>query len=236
MLNMRIGLAALTVAWVWSALPAEGQTPQQWRDSLSTLSRQIEQQPRSTDLRLKKAAVNIELGQWDYAADEYGRVLAIDPDNLAARYYRAYANSHRRQYALAKSDYETFVSRVPLHMEARLGLAMVNEKMGRRTEAMDRYNELVEMFPDSALCYAARAAFEATIGQYDTALYDWQQAISRQPLNADYVATKAELLISLDRGGEARSLLMEAVERGIAYGLLKPWIDRCGPATQTKKR
>ena len=43
-------------------------TAQEWRDSLATLNRQIENNPQSTDLRLRKAAVNIELGQWESAA------------------------------------------------------------------------------------------------------------------------------------------------------------------------
>ena len=48
------------------------QTPEQWRDSLTVLSKAIVQHPQSIDLRLKKAAVNIELSQWDYAVEEYG--------------------------------------------------------------------------------------------------------------------------------------------------------------------
>ena len=79
---------------------------QEWRDSLATLNRLIDNYPQSTDLRLKKAAVNIELGQWEYAVEEYGRVLQLDQQNLAARYYRAYCHLHLREYALAKSDYE----------------------------------------------------------------------------------------------------------------------------------
>ena len=46
----------------------QAQTAQQWRDSLAVLGRQIEASPHSVELRLRKAAVNLELGQWDYAA------------------------------------------------------------------------------------------------------------------------------------------------------------------------
>ena len=76
------------------AMPVKAQTTRQWRDSLAVLNRLIEQQPSSTDLRLKKAAVNIELEQWEYAIEEYGNVLRLDSKNLAALYYRAYANTH----------------------------------------------------------------------------------------------------------------------------------------------
>ena len=218
---------------LWTLIPSvQGQTHQQWRDSLAVLNRQIDEQPRSTDLRLRKAAVNIELGQWEYAVEEYGNVLRIDPENLAALYYRAYGNTHLRQYQLARSDYQTFLQLSPLHMEARLGLAMVNEKMGRRTDALDQYNQLVEMFRDSAVCYAARAAFEMTINQTETALYDWGEAIRLEPRNADYVVTKVDLLMKLNRWKEAREELEKAPQRGVPRGVLKEWFDKFPKTTR----
>lgn len=198
-----------------------------WRDSLAVLNRGINDNPRSTDLRLKKAAVNIELNQWSYAIEEYGNVLRLEPRNLAALYFRAYAYTHQRQYALAKADYETFLSVAPVHMEARLGLAMVNEKMGRVTDTMDELNRLVEMFPDSAVTWAARATFETTRKQYDMALYDWSEAISRAPQNADYVVSQADVLLTLGRRDEARKQLYAAVGRGIPRGVLHEWIAKC---------
>ena len=207
--------------------PSYAQTAQQWRDSLSVLNSLIDQQPRSTDLRLRKAAVNIQLGQWDYATDEYSRVLQIDADNLAALYYRAFTYTHQRQYALARADYEHFLRLSPLHLEARLGLATVNEKMGRTRDALDGYNQLVEMFPDSALCYAARAAYETSIKEYEVALYDCEEAITRSPMNTDYIVTKVDLLLKLGRQDAARREIEEALRRGIPRGVLREWLDKC---------
>ena len=215
-----------------TTLAGRAQTSQQWRDSLVVLNRQIEQYPRSTDLRLRKAAVNIELGQWEYAVEEYGNVLRIEPGNLAALYYRAYGNTHLRQYRLARSDYESFLQIAPVHMDARLGLAMVFEKMGRKTDALDQYNQLVQMFPDSVVCYAARASYEAALGLWDVALYDWDEAISRQPVNADYVVTKVELLVKLERWREAREEIEKALRRGIPRGVLKAWLDKLPKTTR----
>lgn len=208
------------------------QTAQQWRDSLTVLNRMIDREPRSTDLRLRKAAVNIQLGQWDYAIDEYGKVLMIEPDNPAALYYRAYCLTNQRQYAMARSDYEAFLRKMPTHMEARLGLATVYARMGRVTDARDQYNQMVEMFRDSVVCYVARAVFETQQQQYDVALYDWDEAISRQPQNADYVVSKADLLLRLERRKEALEVLEKALQRGIPRGVLKEWIDKCQKSTR----
>lgn len=198
-----------------------------WRDSLTILNQQITLSPRSTDLRLKKAAVNIELGQWEYAIDEYGRVLEIDPQCLAAFYFRAYAHTHLRHLDLARRDYESFLSIAPRHFEARLGLAMVKRQLGRQQDTMDELNLLVEQHPDSALAYAARAGYETELRQYEPALFDWDEAIQRQPLNADFVVSKVDVLLQIRRNDEAWSTLEEAMHRGIPRAALKEWIDRC---------
>ncbi len=201
---------------------ATAQTVQQWRDSLSVLSRQISARPQSTDLRLRKAAVNIELGQWDYAIDEYGRVLEIDDKNLSALYFRAYAYNHLRRYDMARADYERFLNIMPRHFEARLGLAMTKRNQGKQMEALDELNRLVEMYPDSALSYAVRAGFEMEREQYELALYDWDEAISRDATNLEYKVSKYSALWALKRYDEARRLGDALVKQGVEQSVLEP--------------
>lgn len=215
-----------TLILLLSPSAIQAQTPQQWRDSLAVLNKQIRRFPNSTDLRLKKAAVNIELNQWDYAIEEYARVLSIDPKNLAALYYRAYAHSQLKHYDQAKYDYETFLSIVPRNFDAQIGLAMVKRKMGRKTDALEELNRLVEMYPDSALSYVARAGYEAELGQYEVSLYDWDEAIKRSPLNPDFVVSKVEVLLAQKRNAEAREELEKAVRRGIPRSSLNHWMNR----------
>lgn len=198
-----------------------------WRDSLNTLNQLIAQQPASTDLRLRKAAVNIELNQWEYAIDEYTRVLDMEPANLSALYFRAYANNHERSYDLARRDYEAFLARMPKHFEAQLGLAMVKRNLDRSQEALDDLNTLVQLFPDSAVAYAARAAFEAEHQQYDLALFDWDEALRLQPANTDFLVSKVDVLLAMKRKHEARRLLRQAIAAGTPAAALTEWLERC---------
>ncbi len=202
-------------------------TPQQWRDSLAVLNEQIRHYPADADLRLRKAAVNIELNQLDYAAEEYGRVLELNPNNLAAYYFRAYVYSRERRFDLARNDYEAILARVPRHFEAQLGLAMVKRQMGRTSEVVDELNQLVQMFPDSAMAYAARAGFEHEQQMLDLAVYDWSEAISLAPENAEFVVSKVETLLILKRKKEARKELESAIRRGLPRGAFLEWIERC---------
>lgn len=197
----------MTFALTSFPFAAFAQTEQEWRDSLSVLNEKILQAPRSVDLRLRKAAVNIELGQWSYAVDEYSRILELDAKNLSALYYRAYVHNHERRYELAKQDYEACLTIVPRNFEAQLGLAIVKRNMGQKVEAMDGFNQLIQMFPDSAIAYAARAGYEVELKQYELALYDWDEAISRQPENIEYLMSKADVLLILKRQKEANALM-----------------------------
>lgn len=203
------------------------QDNQRWRDSLTVLNQLIATQPWSTDLHLRKAAANLELKQWQYAVDEYGLVLHREPRNAAALFYRAYANTHLRRLDLARRDYEDLLAVHPHHFEARLSLAVILQMMGHRQDALNGLNQLVQLHPDSAVAYAARANLERELKQDDAALYDWQQAERLDPLNPLYVVSHADLLLVLERREETRRLLDDAVRRGIPRGMLREWYEKC---------
>ena len=203
------------------------QTRQEWRDSLEMLNAKIGKDPNNLNLHLLKAEANINLEQWDYALAEYGKILHADEKNLAALYFRAYVHMQQKHYDLARVDYESFLLLEPEHFEARLGLAHVLQKLGRKTETTDELNRLIQMFPDSADAYAARAAYETEMKQYDIALYDWDEAIRRKPLKSGFVVSKADILIRLYRMDEARKEFNSAIKRGIPRYALKEWLDKC---------
>ena len=215
------------IAAMFVALGAAAQTPKQWRDSVSVLIEQINLYPQNLELRLKKAEANINLQQWEYARDEYSAVLKKDEKNLAALYFRAFCQTQLRQYSFARADYEAFLAIQPEHLEARLGLAHVLQLLGRKTDAADELNRAVQMFPDSTDAYAARAAFETQQQQYDTALYDWDEALRLAPKNAELVVSKVDVLLRLGRKKEARAALDQAVKQGINRAALREWYDKC---------
>lgn len=225
--HWRIAVCAALIACQASLTAATAQSRSQWRDSLEVLNAKIGSDPDNLHLHLLKAEANINLEQWDYALAEYGKILHADETNLAALYFRAYVHIQQHHLDLAKVDYESFLRLQPRHFEARLGLAHVLQKMGRKTDTVDELNRLVQMFPDSADAYAARAAYETEQKQYDIALYDWDEAIRRKPMNSGYVVSKADVLITLYRMDEARRELNDAIKRGVPRYALKEWLDKC---------
>jgi len=191
------------------------------RDSLKQAMETLSYHPDSVDLRLRKAAWNMQLGEWQYAKDEYDWVISHQPDNLAARYYRAYANTQLRRYNFARLDYENVLRVVPGNFDARLGLALLNQKDHHYTEAMDGVNMLVSSYPDSATAWAARAGIERERDMKELAVYDYGEALRREPNNRDWLLARADLLIALRRYEEARKNLDRLVKLGVARGELR---------------
>ena len=218
--------SVLIIVLFWTVC-ASAQTPKQWRDSVSVLIEQINLHPKNVDLRLKKAEANINLSQYDYAAEEYTRVLKLDERNLAALYFRAYCYTQLRQYSMARADYDAFLAIQPEHLEAHLGLARVLQLLNRRADAVDELNRCVQMFPDSADAYAARAAYETQLKQYDAALYDWDEALRLRPNDASLTVSKVDILLNLGRIREAREALDKAVKQGTTRAALREWYDKC---------
>jgi len=201
------------------------------RDSLAEASRQLDYHPDSTDLRLKKAAWNVQLEEWETALDEYSQVLRQEASrggtSLAALFYRAYVNERLGRYNFARLDYNNFLKVVPGNFEAQLGLALLNEKDKHYTEAMDGINRLVNQYPDSAVAYAARAGMEKERGMTELAIYDFTEAIKRDGSNVDYLLNRVDLYIRQGELGKARADLDRCVALGVSRARLGVYYEKC---------
>lgn len=196
------------------------------RDSLRVAENELMLRPDSVDLRLKKARWNVELGEWEYAKNEYDMVLQHYPDNLAALYFRAFVNTKLGRYGFARQDYMNVLRQIPNNYEAKLGMALLDDKDNKKTKAMDEINMLVQAFPDSASAYAARAGMERDRGLDYLAVYDYNEAILRAPANKDYILNRADLLITLGKTADARRDLELLVRLGTPRVSLRDYFDR----------
>jgi Tfp pilus assembly protein PilF len=206
---------------------AQAQTPQQLRDSLSKVSQRLSFKPDSIDLRLKKASLNVQLEQWDYALDEYDYVLDHEPDNIAALFYRAFVNEKKGRYNFARLDYQNLLKRVPGNFEGQLGLALLNQKDSHLTDAYDMINNLVNQYPDSAVAYAARAGIEEERGLLSLSEYDYGEAIKRDTKNTDYIISRANIRIKMNNSEQAKDDLDSAVRLGVPKSSLITLYNKC---------
>lgn len=209
------------------AMQTSAQTRQELRDSLAAASDILSFHPDSLELRLKKASWNVQLEQWQYARDEYDYVLARNPRNAAALFYRAFVNEKQKRYGFARLDYEHLLYLVPGNFEAMLGLALLNDKDCRYTEAMNQINLLVAQHPDSAVAYAARGGMEVERKMYAPAEFDYGKAIELDSKNTDYHLNRANVRLLMKRKKEAREDLDAMVRLGVPRANLVEWYRKC---------
>ena len=207
-------------------LCCNAQSRQELRDSLKSAMDVLSYHPDSIDLRLKKAGWNLELEEWGKAKDEYDWVLRAEPSNLAALYFRAFANEKLGRYHFARLDYENLLSLVPGNFEGQLGLALLNQKDQHFTEAYDQINRLCNQFPDSAVIFAARAGMEMERNMIELAEYDYSEALKRGANNPDYLLNRAEIRIQMGRMKDAKDDLDSLVAQGIPRGRLRDYYRR----------
>ena len=159
------------------SLSAGAQTLQQWKDSISVLTKKIELNPKSLELRMRKAECNIALEQWQYALDEYSNILDLHPTHIGALYFRAFVNQKLHRYSFARADYEQVLKYEPDHKSALTGLILTKIEEQRLQEAYDQANHLVELYKDDAASYAVRAQVEEAMGKLSLAIDDISSAI-----------------------------------------------------------
>lgn len=200
----------------WSCNPMKAQI-NHLRDSLLIATHTLEQHTDSVDLRLKRASWYLLLEKWNSAKDDYDLILAHYPNNVAALFFRAYANERLGRYGFARQDYNNLLKLVPGHFEAQLGLILLNQKDKHYTEAMDGINGLIEQYPTSAVAYAARAGMEEERGLLTLAEYDYTQAIMRDPNNTDYIIQRIEVYRKQKKYEQAKRDAALLRKMGIAY-------------------
>ena len=223
--TLRRTLLIIAVAWCCTATWA--QQREAWRDSLEQATALVRKFPEDNDLRLRKASWNMMLEQWEYAKKEYDLILERDSNNVAALYFRAYVYEKTHRYKFARKDYLNMLKIVPGNFNGMLGLALLNQKDLRYTEAMDMANQLIQLYPDSAVAYAVRGGMEEERGMMEVAEYDYSEAIRHDPDNTDYLLRRADLRIRMGNKRGAKEDLDTAVAKGLPRPTLADLYARC---------
>ncbi len=195
-------------------------------DSILVLQESIDNHPDNIDFRLQKAALNMQLDQWEYAKDEYDYVLTIDKKNAVALYFRAFANTKLGRYKFARADYELLLTIVPDCYEAQIGLALLYDKDKHHTKGLDLLNALCETYPWRAEAFAARAGIEKDRKMLEAAEYDYSIAVELQPNNVDYRLCRVDIRILLHLYDEAQQDLDTLIAQGIPRPALAEFYDR----------
>ena len=151
----------------------------------------------------------------DKAYVDYCNVIDLDAKNTDALQFRAYIYMRRRQYQEAKNDYQSLLEVLPDDKTARIGIAMVNQKMQRFREALEEFNRLIVDYPKDASLLKARAELEIDLNTLDMALLDLENAVRLTPNDAELYVMCGEIYLEQGRKREAYVAFEKAIELGV---------------------
>lgn len=183
-------------------------------EALESYSLGLNISPTTLGLLLDRASLYFRLGNDERAITDYTSVLELNEDHTEALFFRAYLYSRKLDYKRARYDYEHLLKLQPAREDVLQGLAILNSKDNRPREAMEQVNNLIQLFPTHATNYLIRGGMELDAKRYETALYDFDKAISMEPNNPDYLISRAECYAKMKKIKQARADLQAALQLG----------------------
>jgi serine/threonine protein kinase/cytochrome c-type biogenesis protein CcmH/NrfG len=118
----------------------------------SLLLEALKLDPKSVQAQFQLGLVYVKLREYPSAIETYQKVAELDPQFPDIYFNLGYAYAMNKEYTKAEEMYSRVVKLSPPYLdEAFFNLAMVQEKQGKKTEAMANMEKALAVNPKSAL-------------------------------------------------------------------------------------
>ena len=185
------------------------------KEALESYSLALNLTPYSKTMLLNRASLYLEMDYLDKAYVDYCNVIDLDAKNQEALQFRAYIYMRRRQHQDARNDYQSLLEAVPGDKTARIGMAMVNQKLQRYRESLEEFNRLIVDYPQDVSLLKARAELEVEMNTLELALLDLESAVKLAPNDAEIYVMCGDIYIAQGRNREAYRAFEKAIELGV---------------------
>ena len=185
------------------------------KEALESYSLALNLTPYSVTMLLNRASLYLDMDYLDKAYVDYCNVIDLDAKNKEALQFRAYIYMRRRQYQDARNDYQSLLEVVPGDMTARIGMAMVNQKLQRYRESLEEFIRLIVDYPKDVSLLKARAELEVETNNLELALLDLESAAKLAPNDAEIYVMCGDIYMEQGRNREAYVAFEKAVELGV---------------------
>jgi tetratricopeptide (TPR) repeat protein len=138
----RVGLALLAAVTVVAPVTAaaHGATHEQ----IAALTLRIRDDPHSAVLFVKRGDLHNEHGNWNSALDDYYRAAQLDPTLAIVDLARGRTLLNAGRFAAAKTAFDRFLAREPIHPEARILRARTLAQLGQWEASVGDYTQAID--------------------------------------------------------------------------------------------
>jgi tetratricopeptide (TPR) repeat protein len=183
--------------------------PAKAREFISNLEAQAKKQPKDVAIWNRLGTVGLRASLFDpsyyrLAADAYGHVLALDPDNLDALRGIGNLNYDRQKYDQAIAAYEHYLKHKPDDPDVQTDLGTMYLYTGNPDQAILRYKKAISLKPGAFEAYFNMGAAYAAQGDSAQAHAALQQALKFAP-DQDSKARATQMLAKLEGGPAAQT-------------------------------
>jgi tetratricopeptide (TPR) repeat protein len=160
-----------------------------------------------------RAKAAITKGQIATAIAEFSEVIALQPENTTALYWRGMLYLYNGQFELARADFEKALEIMPRYLDARNGLGLIANMQEDYAEVERITSELIVEQPDYVDALISRSHARLKLGKLDEALQDAETILRFSRGNVIGVANKAAILARMGRYQEALPLVNREIKR-----------------------
>ena len=128
----------------------EGMSREDIRRMVKRLTEAIEANPRDAEALSVRGLAYSELGEHRRAAEDNGRIIALEPDNAGAYLDRARAYSAMEQHRLAVEDYDAAIRLAPGDAVTHYSRGACKAELGDLAGAMSDFDVAVTLAPGDA--------------------------------------------------------------------------------------
>jgi tetratricopeptide (TPR) repeat protein len=154
-------------------------------------------------------------GRWAAAADDFRRGMALAQDNPALRpklqYHLATALAMSGDVGAAVEQFEDVVRRSPDFARAHYSLGVLMASGGRSQQALEHLSAAVRYDPTNVEARLRLAEVLRLVGRPEESLPQYEQVVQADPRLVEAWLGYAQALVSLQRGGQGRERLVEAL-------------------------
>jgi tetratricopeptide (TPR) repeat protein len=180
-----------------------------WAQTISMLSRRIEQEPQKADFWVRRAIAFRFLRDFKSATNDIEEALRLDPGSVRAHSCRGNLFLDAGQLTAAMSMYDRAIALDPANTWSYFHRAIAYAKQGRPAEAIRDSTKAIELKPDCEAAYLNRGIAIEDIEGYRAALldYDFFLRLESKPSELAAIAYGLRAFVRLKSG-----LFHEAIE------------------------
>lgn len=153
-------------------------------------------------------------GYYDEAIDAHSKYIAAYETDYVGFYNRGLAYYHQENYKRAILDFERAAAEDDRDSDIYFKLAQCHDNSGAADEARSFYDKAIEMNPDNAEYYDARAALFAKNGDYKQAIDDSKKSLQLYPNDCNVYMSMSVWYKELGEIESAESSRATGIEMG----------------------